>query len=205
MKEYIAKKVPYKLGIDDDKWDLVPAAELNEGWWDQFPKSYNATARLAHCDEGLILRMDAEEWPIKIKTMKVNSEVCLDSCMEFFFIPNTEDENYINIEATAGAVPLCYIGKEREGRKSIKPIEEGLEFKSLIEFGRGWRLYVFIPYSFIRSRYSSVSTEMRANFYKCGDETEIEHYNTWNKVETPEPDYHRPEFFGKVILSEESI
>ena len=77
MKEYIAKKVPYKLGIDDDKWDLVPAAELNEGWWDQFPKSYNATARLAHCDEGLILRMDAEEWPIKIKTMKVNSEVCL--------------------------------------------------------------------------------------------------------------------------------
>ena len=125
--------------------------------------------------------------------------------MEFFFIPNTEDENYINIEATAGAVPLCYIGKEREGRKSIKPIEEGLEFKSLIEFGRGWRLYVFIPYSFIRSRYSSVSTEMRANFYKCGDETEIEHYNTWNKVETPEPDYHRPEFFGKVILSEESI
>jgi hypothetical protein len=37
-----------------------------------------------------------------------------------------------------------------------------------------------------------------ANFYKCGDETAVTHYVTWNPVKTNNPDYHQPEFFGKV-------
>jgi hypothetical protein len=39
-----------------------------------------------------------------------------------------------------------------------------------------------------------------ANFYKCGDGTPEPHFVTWNPVGTENPDYHRPEFFGKVLF-----
>ncbi len=205
MNEYIVKKVASKLKIDDAEWEKVPAAKLNEGWWGAFPKNYATLARLVHCDGGLILRMETSEWPISVKAAKLNDEVCLDSCMEFFFTANTSDKEYINIEANAASVPLCYIGVDRYKRKALSPCEEGVEFQTLIEFEKGWKLCVFIPFSFIEKHFSSVEREMHANFYKCGEETPIEHYSVWNKIETPEPDYHRPEFFGKLIISDEKI
>ncbi|MBT5542155.1 MAG: hypothetical protein HOK34_04920, partial [Gammaproteobacteria bacterium] len=30
--------------------------------------------------------------------------------------------------------------------------------------------------------------------------TQKPHYLTWNPVETSNPDFHRPEFFGKLIF-----
>ena len=205
MKEYFAKKASYKLKIDDDRWESVPAAELSEGWWELFGQKYKTLARLVHCDDGLILRMETDEWPIRINAMKLNDEVCLDSCMEFFFTPNTVDKDFINIEANAASVPLCYIGEQRHGRKPLDPCDEGVEFKTMIDFEQGWKLYVFIPFCFLEKHFSKVDPEMRANFYKCGEETVIEHYCVWNKVETPSPDYHRPEYFGKIVLSEENL
>ena len=205
MKEYICKKVSYKLGIDDEAWESVPRAELCEFWHNLFPKDYKTAARLVHSDGGLILRMETEEWPIRVSAMELNDEVCLDSCMEFFLTPNTEDPEYMNIEASAASVPLCGIGTGREGRRELSPCECGVEFRTMIDFERGWKLYVFIPFSFLEKHFSSVGGEMRANFYKCGEETLIEHYSVWNKIETPEPDYHRPEYFGKIILSDEML
>jgi hypothetical protein len=36
----------------------------------------------------------------------------------------------------------------------------------------------------------------RANFYKCGDDLPEPHFLAWNMINTEEPDFHRPEFFG---------
>jgi len=47
--------------------------------------------------------------------------------------------------------------------------------------------------------------EGRANFYKCGDETEFPHYGAWSPPRTEAPDFHRPEFFGTIIFSERSL
>ena len=63
-----------------------------------------------------------------------------------------------------------------------------------------WEIMIRIPvevltYSKIKSLSGLKGT---ANFYKCGDETSIPHYVTWNPVKTKEPDYHRPEFFGQI-------
>ena len=205
MKEYIAKRVSYKLSADDATWEKVPAAELNEGWWDGFPKNTETKARLVHTDKALILRMETKEWPIKVKATKLNEEVCLDSCMEFFFIGNTKDKKYVNIEANAASVPLCGFGEGRHGRERLNPVAEGVEFKTIVEFEKGWKLYVYIPFTFFKGKFAPVGREMLANFYKCGDETDVEHYNVWNKVDTEAPDYHRPEYFGKIVLSDEEI
>ena len=41
---------------------------------------------------------------------------------------------------------------------------------------------------------------LRANFYKCGDKTAHPHYLSWSPIHTEKPDFHRPEFFGELIL-----
>jgi len=38
----------------------------------------------------------------------------------------------------------------------------------------------------------------RANVYKCASGLSVKHYVTWRPIQTPTPDYHRPEFFGEV-------
>jgi len=37
-----------------------------------------------------------------------------------------------------------------------------------------------------------------ANFYKCGDKLSVPHYLTWNPVGTSKPDFHRPDYFGRL-------
>ena len=42
--------------------------------------------------------------------------------------------------------------------------------------------------------------KLRANFYKCGDRMPVKHYVTWNPIGWPQPDYHRPEYFGELVF-----
>ena len=41
---------------------------------------------------------------------------------------------------------------------------------------------------------------LMANCFKCGDLTAQEHYFSWNPIDLVDPDFHRPDFFGKMIL-----
>ncbi|OJU09661.1 MAG: hypothetical protein BGN88_12965 [Clostridiales bacterium 43-6] len=43
---------------------------------------------------------------------------------------------------------------------------------------------------------------LHANFNQCGDETPFPHCGMWREVETDTADFHRPEFFGKLILED---
>jgi hypothetical protein len=69
---------------------------------------------------------------------------------------------------------------------------------------KGWGVNFSIPESFIRLYEPPFKLEkglrLQGNFYKCGDETETPHYLVWNNIEWEKPDYHRPEFFGELIL-----
>jgi hypothetical protein len=39
-----------------------------------------------------------------------------------------------------------------------------------------------------------------ANFYKCGDKLAEPHFIAWSNIDTPKPDFHRPDFFGQVFF-----
>lgn len=205
MKEYIVKKVTSPLTVEDERWERANVAELSEYWEGVWPKQYNTVARLLHSDEGLYLRMDTDEWPIKANELNENTDVCLDSCMEFFFTPNTTDKEYINFEVNALSIPHCGLGVERFGRSHPKVSEENVTVETLIKQGKGWTLFMFISAEFLRKYFSSYDKRMQGNFYKCGNETVIRHYSVWNMIDTPVPDYHRPEYFGRIILSDEEI
>ncbi len=41
---------------------------------------------------------------------------------------------------------------------------------------------------------------IKANVYKCGDDTAVAHYGSWSPVKSNQPDFHRPECFGDMVL-----
>ena len=205
MKEYIAKKVDSAMQINDARWALASVAELDYVWESYFPSPYITTAQMVHSDEGITVRLTTNEWPLRITAMENNGRICIDSCMEFFFIPNMDDPEYINLEMNPAAVVLTAKGPGRGDRPRLDIHGENVKIESSIVGERGWTVMAFISYDFLLKHYSHVDKTMRANFYKCGNETVIPHYSTWNPILTEKADYHRPEYFGTVTLSEERI
>ena len=203
MKEYIAKKAASPLLINDARWEKAEYAAL-DCVWEGVASPYETKAQLMHTDDGITVRLITNEWPLEITAMKPNESVCIDSCLEFFFIPNTDDEKYINVEMNPVGTSLVCIGPGRAARERLDFFSD-IKVQTLIEPMRGWTVMLHIPYAFLHKHYSHCDKVIRANFYKCGNNTVIPHYCTWNKVETPAPDYHRPEFFGKIILSDEEV
>ena len=63
-----------------------------------------------------------------------------------------------------------------------------------------WKLTVEIPFSLIGIQTDELPTVIKANFYKCGDETAVPHFLSWNHIMTKESDFHQPKFFGELIF-----
>ena len=205
MKEYIAKKVSSRMSIDDARWDSVPEAAVDYVWQDHSPSPYTTKAQMVHSDESITVRLSTNEWPLLVTTMENNGTVCTNSCMEFFFIPNMDDGEYINVEMNPAAIALVAKAPGRGSRPRLNIRGENVDIRSLVLGERGWYVMAFISYEFLLKHYSHCDKTMRANFYKCGNDTVIPHFSAWSEVDTPAPDYHRPEFFGKVILSDEQV
>ncbi len=205
MKVYTAKKVDSEMSICDARWDRVEPVALDFTWDSFSPIPYKTTSQMVHSDEGITVRLKTNEWPLRVTVMNNNEHICGDSCMEFFFIPNSDSCEYFNFEMNPAAVLLSCLGEERHGRRHISIDGEDVKIDSHIDGQCGWSVMAYIPYSFLLKHYPRVDKRMRANFYKCGDHTVKPHYATWNPVGTQTPDYHRPEFFGEIILSDESV
>lgn len=134
-----------------------------------------------------------------------------DSCVEFFCQHPFEDE-YFNFEFNC--IGTCLATKRKGRDTDVKPLSAS-DMKSVKRFASlgdkpfdeqsgyfEWELTVEIPFKLMEINTADIPQTLRGNFYKCGDETSDPHYISWNPVETENPDFHRPDFFGKIILSE---
>ncbi len=63
-----------------------------------------------------------------------------------------------------------------------------------------------IPFNIIKAVYGNdvlaPGDKISAAFYKCGDNTGRPHYGSWKAIAAESPDFHRPEFFGELVLSD---
>lgn len=128
-----------------------------------------------------------------------------DSCMECFlqFYPDSDDF-YINFEVNSKGVMLCQRGMGRGDRVFIRMLRMDQPEVTVSKTETDWEISYIIPLSFIRHVYGHCDfvegQVIRGNFYKCGDKTEVSHYGCWSEIRCENPDYHRPEYFGKLIL-----
>lgn len=179
-------------------WEKTPAVTLSHTPW-LTPCAIEAKAQACHDGENLYVRMEAKESAIRATLTGPLEQVCNDSCLEFFFAPDTNDARYFNFEWNLlGALYLGF-GAERSSRvrQIVRNPQEQFSQKSF-ETEDGWGVEFAIPASFIRLYMPTfaLSGEAACNFYKCGDKTEIQHYLAWAPLSSEKPDYHRRQDFG---------
>ncbi len=186
-------------------WSAVPVAEVNRFLWLEgyAPKT---TAQMVFVEGyGFFLRMTcAEKAPLARYDLFMDP-VYTDSCMEFF-ADWRGDGRYINMEMNAKGTLLSCIGADRHERTPITHFTGGRPFSvnACVE-ADSWSVLAAIPLDRL-SAILGASLEItsgfafRGNFYKCGDETPIPHYGMWNPVGTEAPDFHRPEYFGDLVV-----
>lgn len=64
-----------------------------------------------------------------------------------------------------------------------------------------WEVELRIPLALIfREQQPIFPQTLRANFYKCADKTKRPHFLSWQPIPLPRPDFHRPEYFGEIVL-----
>ena len=200
-----------EAGVEYNWIDVAQWPERNNGYKPE------VRFRIAYSQQMLFIEYYVKEANIKaLYSEDKESKPFKDSCCEFFFSPECNN-NYYNME-------LNCIGKgtfafRRGGRKGPKiaygeeimkrifrystlgeaPIETSVkENGELFE----WKLTVAIPLEcFTETPMEALQGKtMRANFYKCGDDMPKPHFLTWNRIEIDKPDFHTPDFFGALTF-----
>lgn len=199
--------------ISETVWEKVDKVLVDCYPWDQNGYMPKTEARVVCTEIGFHVLMTSYENNIMGTWENFNDPVCRDSCMEFFVMPDPEnDRRYINFELNPLGTLHLGIGKNRHERAKIVDVIPGL-FKidhsvtkeSVRDFsGPSWSVKYFIPFSFINSFFGNLDYKsgmtMAGNFYKCAEDTGFPHFGCWNPVRSNIPDFHRPECFGSLIL-----
>ena len=160
---------------------------------------------LSYSDEGFHVHFDVYESNPRATYTENFSPVCCDSCVEWFvnFEPNICDR-YFNFEINAnGAMDLSfrlsrdeYVDATNEDIKSFNIVTN---IKSDY-----WTVDYIVPFDFIKKYIKDyefkIGTVMKGNVYKCGDDTEYEHYGCWGMVDRDAPDFHTPQYFKEMKI-----
>lgn len=189
--------------------ELPPHEIAYVNWPKYFPSKPKVYFKIAHNDENIFLHYFVEENEILAETKEDNGAVWTDSCVEFFI--SFDNRFYYNAEFSCiGKALLGYrSGRDnsehanRDVMNSIRrfsslgsesfPLKKG-EFK--------WDMLLIVPVSaYWKSGLMSLKgIEARGNFYKCGDNLTESHYLSWVPIITEKPDFHRPEYFEKILF-----
>ena len=178
----------------------------NHLWSEDYPRFFISRASVsAVVNKGLFVVMISEEPCPKAVCTGRDEPVYRDSCMEFFFQPFSDDPRYMNFEINPQGAYLSEVGTERGDRRFIKEITTLAPEVSVLNVENGWGISLFVSEQLVSEvfgrEFSVAETEyIRANFYKCGEETDAPHFSSAFFVGTPTPDFHRPEYFEKLYF-----
>lgn len=194
-------------------FDKFPDAfSVNQAPWKDFPYKPDVKVKCAWQPQGIFLKYYVREDCVRAVYSKPNEPVYKDSCVEFFVSP-PEAKGYYNFEINPIGNILAAFGSSRNDRKFLpEAIIKNIAVMSSL--GREpfqerigtvkWEITAFIPVDVIAKHMSGLQKGciLRANFYKCGDELSKPHYLCWAEIDTPIPDFHRPEYFGDLVLAD---
>lgn len=157
-------------------------------------------------ERGFLVQLTCVEAAPRTVWKNPQDPVYRDSCMEFFvnFRPEQPECGYLNFETNASSAMLCGYGKGRQERQAVPYFNyPDMDIRTDIREDR-WSVRYLIPLSLIDDYYGpgefGPGSELRGNFYKCGDDTPIPHYGCWSVIVSGKPDFHRPECFGSLII-----
>jgi len=218
-KEYVyeAERLSGTLKIDGDwskpEWKNIPAAEIANYMGNRPGFFLNVKSKMMYDKENLYVIFRVKDRFVRCITENINGPVWEDSCVEFFFAPDTGfPDRYFNLEVNCGGTPLMHYNiVPREQITELSPEDIGKieiahslprlvdpEIKDPVE----WSIEYRIPLGLLK-KYSYVTppepgVTWRGNFYKIAENNSSPHYLTWTVVNNPVPAFHLPQYFGEI-------
>ena len=201
----------YETVADKMKLLLEAGAEAvidKVNWKEQFPKSLPVTVHVAHDGERIYLCYNTRGEAVCAVNTEDFGSVWQDSCV-VFFMQREGEKTYRNFECNILGALLAARHETREIAEHLTEEMPAIYRHSTINHRyegdrqvSDWSLYLEIPKKAMGfAAYETLSGQkIRANFYKCGDETPEPHYISWNAINLPSPDFHVPQFFGLLEL-----
>lgn len=194
----------YPASENGPQWESLPKAEISNVQWIDAP-GIQAWGQLCYDEKFLYVRLEAVEEHILARYTGENDPVCDDSCLEFFFASREEGIRYFNMEVNPNGA--CYFGYGKLRRERSRLLGKKLgELFNIRPFRteKGWGVEYALPVWFLEIYSPDFALypgkKLRANFYKCAEESATPHFMTWNKVEMESPDFHQPGYFGQLIF-----
>lgn len=215
-EEYVLN-VPFVEGLD--AMSMASVADYMElhlkkvgincvNWEDKYPYHPITVFSMAYSDKFLYVNYFVRCNYLRAVNYKNNSPVAEDSCVEFF-MQTPGSEEYWNFEFNCiGAINASH----RKDRKHPIRLTD-MELATVKRYATcgnnpfqelegifNWGLAIAIQFELIGVDVSKRPIEMKGNLYKCASATSMPHYLSWAPIKTDKPDFHRPEYFGKIIL-----
>ncbi len=190
-----------------DAMDNLPRQTIGEVSWPEYGYRPEVSFSIAHDNRHIFIKYYVQEQYVRAACRQSNEPVYEDSCVEFFIA--WDNKGYYNIEFNCLGTCLMGYGADRHNRQlldarliaSIQRFSQiGYSYTNNADEQGNWYLLVQIPLDiFAHHQFSTLSgKEAMVNFYKCGDLLPKPHFLSWKKITSPTPDFHRPEYFGKI-------
>lgn len=210
-------QVPYQnISSNETTFDRVKLmleaaamADIDQvNWQESFPKFLPVKVRVAHDGDWLYLHYTVTGEQIRAANTQDFGSVWEDSCVEFF-MQREDEKGYRNFECNVLGVLLARQHESREqGVSQTGKMPDIFRHGTVIHRYEGdtqvsdWTMYLEIPKQAMgfADHETLAGQRIRVNFYKCGDKTPEPHFLSWNPIDTPEPDFHLPRFFGLLEL-----
>ncbi|NEU07026.1 hypothetical protein GZH53_01765 [Flavihumibacter sp. R14] len=191
--------------------DMVKKNPVSYSPWPEYSYAPLVDFAVAHSGNSIFLKFFVTEKNVQALNLATNGPVCNDSCVEFF-ISWGKDQSYYNLEFNCSGTCHFGYGPDRNHRKLIKKelidrVRYQTVFKTISQTQQylvNWELTVAIPLEvFSYHDLKSISGQTcRVNFYKCGDLLPEPHYLSWTNMESAQPDFHQPQFFGSACFAD---
>ncbi len=176
-------------------------------WPKGYPDKPGVIFGIAHDGDSIFVQFEVrEEWSRAVE--KMQGRVWEDSCVEMFLSPNPEDGIYYNLECNCAGNFLLCAGRDRHERvsapsevissvKTFSDVESEPFEKKHLDI---WKVAIIVPKEafFLHEVKTLNGAHFKGNFYKCGDLLPQPHFLSFAPIDTPSPDFHRPEFFTDI-------
>lgn len=214
MKEILVKKVSCGFPEAGDVSRLMDSESVGFNVvdvvnWPDYPYCPDVKFRIAHTGDAILLNYRVTEASVRAVANGDQGRVWEDACCEFFVRAENENE-YYNFECNCVGTLLLNFGVKGNRQGAPKDVLSSVKRWSSLgnenfeeRIGEcSWELSLVIPVSamFKHEIKDLNGMVMRANFYKCGDLLKTPHFLSWNPIDLPEPCFHCPDFFGKIVF-----
>jgi len=219
MKTYLIRKADGSVPLEDPwsspvwtRTDVAPVAHCVGGVFGHQPTTQ---ARVLYDDEALYVAFRVEDQFVRAAAETWHDRVCRDSCVELFFSPGEDASvGYFNFEMNCSGVMLVHFQPAPAENVQQMPVElcERIDIWSSMPHQvepeivepTVWQVSYRLPLSilghFLEITPTASGVRWKGNFYKCADNTSQPHWLSWAPIDTPGPNFHRPDSFGALLF-----